>query len=134
MRRLMLLALVATALSGCASVESGTTWSVDEDRDEGVRLVLGREGTDDVRLMATIALDKELKEQEWTLTLSQIKGKLWEWDVESITSPNIRGRVLVNVREELAHVYLYPDGSLLPPIEVIESVGESEIEPRSWRN
>ncbi len=81
----------------------------------------------DVRLMATIALDKELKEQEWTLTLSQIKGKLWEWDVQSITSPNIRGRVLVNVREELAHVYLYPDGSLLPPIEVIEPVGESEI-------
>ena len=53
MRRMMLLALAATALSACASVEPGMTWSVDENRDEGVKLVLGREGTDDVRLMAT---------------------------------------------------------------------------------
>ena len=53
MRRVMLLALAAVALGGCASVEPGMAWSIDQNRDEGVKLVLGRPGTDDVRLMAT---------------------------------------------------------------------------------
>jgi hypothetical protein len=53
MRRVTLLALAMTTLSGCASVEPDMAWSVNETRAEGVKLVLGREGTDNVRLVAT---------------------------------------------------------------------------------
>jgi Cft2 family RNA processing exonuclease len=74
----------------------------------------------EVRLIATAALNEEIKEQEWKLTLYLAKGKIWEWEAQSITSPNIRGRVQVHVREKVAQVYLYPDGSSLLPGEAIE--------------
>jgi Cft2 family RNA processing exonuclease len=87
--------------------------SLDSNVDEG-----------EVRFIATAALDREIKEQEWQLTLCLIKGKVWEWEAQSITSPHVRGRVQVDVREKIAQVYLYPDGSLLLPGEEIEEPAE----------
>jgi Cft2 family RNA processing exonuclease len=80
----------------------------------------------EVRLIATAALDEEVKDQEWQLTLYLTKGKIWEWEAQSITSPNIRGRVQVHVREKVAQVYLYPDGSRLLPGEEIEQPAQIE--------
>ncbi len=80
----------------------------------------------EVRLIATAALDNELKGQEWKLVLVRAKGKVWEWEGSSTTSPNIRGRVQVHVREKVAQVYLYPDGSSFLPGEEIEDRQQSE--------
>jgi hypothetical protein len=54
MRSLALLSMLAiAALGGCASPGQPETWSVGENRSEGVKLTLGVPDTDDVRLIMT---------------------------------------------------------------------------------
>jgi hypothetical protein len=52
MRGWMALALLTVALSGCATQGEGLSWAFGEDRQEGLKLVLGRPFTDDVRIVA----------------------------------------------------------------------------------
>ncbi len=100
-----------------ASEKSKKVISLDPDVDKT-----------ELRLIATAALDNVLKEQQWQLTLHLTKGKLWEWEAQSITSPDLRGRVQVHIREKIAQVYIYPDGSELLPGEELEDNREPEIE------
>jgi hypothetical protein len=52
MRSWMALALLTVALGGCATQGGGLSWAFGEDRQEGLKLVLGRPFTDDVLIVA----------------------------------------------------------------------------------
>jgi len=52
MRSWMALALLTVALGGCATQGGGLSWAFGEDRQEGLKLVLGRPFTDNELIVA----------------------------------------------------------------------------------
>ncbi|THD62243.1 hypothetical protein [Phenylobacterium sp.] len=84
MRGWMALALLAVALSGCATAPTPMTWAFSADRQEGAKLALGVPDTDDVLLVAVC----EPQSGEISLTivgrpndaavLELHSGKIWQ--------------------------------------------------------
>jgi hypothetical protein len=69
---------------------------------------LDRERKNELTPIALAALNKELKERDWELSLTRVKEPTWEWEAQSLVPTDLRARVQVNARTQVARVYVYP--------------------------
>jgi Cft2 family RNA processing exonuclease len=58
--------------------------------------------------IALAALNLELTERDWELSLTRVKEPTWEWEAQSLVPTELRARVQVNGRTKVARVYAYP--------------------------
>jgi Cft2 family RNA processing exonuclease len=61
--------------------------------------------------IALAALNLELAERDWELSLARVKEPTWEWEAQSLVPTELRARVQVNARQKMARVYAYPGQS-----------------------
>ncbi len=57
---------------------------------------------------ALAALNLELTERDWELSLTRVKEPIWEWEAQSLVPTELRARVQVHGRTKVARVYAYP--------------------------
>jgi Cft2 family RNA processing exonuclease len=57
---------------------------------------------------ALAALNLELTERDWELSLTRVKEPIWEWEAQSLVPTELRARVQVHARTKVARVYAYP--------------------------
>jgi Cft2 family RNA processing exonuclease len=57
---------------------------------------------------ALSALNLELDERDWELSLTRVKEPIWEWEAQSLAPTELRARVQVHGRTKVARVYAYP--------------------------
>ncbi len=57
---------------------------------------------------ALAALNLELDQRDWELSLTRVKEPTWEWEAQSLAPTDLRARVQVNARTKVARVYAYP--------------------------
>jgi Cft2 family RNA processing exonuclease len=57
---------------------------------------------------ALSALNLELTERDWELSLTRVKEPIWEWEAQSLVPTELRARVQVHARTKVARVYAYP--------------------------
>ncbi len=67
---------------------------------------LDRERKNELTPIALAALNKELKERDWELSLTRVKEPTWEWEAQSLVPTDLRARVQVNARTQVARVYV----------------------------
>ena len=60
---------------------------------------------------ALSALNLELTERDWELSLTRVKEPIWEWEAQSLVPTELRARVQVHARTKVARVYAYPHQS-----------------------
>ncbi len=60
---------------------------------------------------ALAALNLELTEREWELSLTRVKEPIWEWEAQSLLPTELRARVQVHGRTKVARVHAYPHQS-----------------------
>ena len=58
--------------------------------------------------IALAALNLEVDERDWELSLTRVKEPIWEWEAQSLVPTELRARVQVNGRTKVARVYAYP--------------------------
>jgi Cft2 family RNA processing exonuclease len=58
--------------------------------------------------IALAALNLELTERDWELSLTRVKEPIWEWEAQSLVPTELRARVQVHARTKVARVYAYP--------------------------
>jgi Cft2 family RNA processing exonuclease len=58
--------------------------------------------------IAISALNLELDQRDWELSLTRVKEPTWEWEAQSLVPTELRARVQVNARTKVARVYAYP--------------------------
>ena len=61
--------------------------------------------------LALAALNLELTERDWELSLTRVKEPIWEWEAQSLVPTELRARVQVHARTKVARVYAYPHQS-----------------------
>jgi Cft2 family RNA processing exonuclease len=76
--------------------------------------------------IALTALNAEMAGRDWELSITRVKEPTWEWEAQSLIPSDIRARVQVNSRSQVARVYLYPHQSKFVPVsgeatEVVEN-------------
>jgi Cft2 family RNA processing exonuclease len=108
--------LKATHLEACASSS--------DDRQEGEesivksrssvvsKTVYNARNLDDDRKVemtpfALAALNLELTERDWELSLTRVKEPIWEWEAQSLVPTELRARVQVHARTKVARVHAY---------------------------
>ncbi len=67
--------------------------------------------------LALSALNLELTERDWELSLTRVKEPIWEWEAQSLVPTELRARVQVHGRTKVARVYAYPSnrrGGFIP--------------------
>jgi Cft2 family RNA processing exonuclease len=62
----------------------------------------------EMTLIALAALNLELTERDWELSLTRVKEPIWEWEAQSLVPTELRARVQVHARTKVARVYAYP--------------------------
>ncbi|WP_309741852.1 MBL fold metallo-hydrolase [Chamaesiphon sp. OTE_20_metabat_361] len=65
----------------------------------------------EIKSLALAALNQELNERDWELSLTRVKEPTWEWEAQSLVPLDLRARVQVNARTKVARVYAYPHQS-----------------------
>jgi Cft2 family RNA processing exonuclease len=58
--------------------------------------------------IALAALNLDLTERDWELSLTRVKEPIWEWEAQSLVPTELRARVQVHARTKVARVYAYP--------------------------
>lgn len=69
---------------------------------------LDKDRSSEIRSIALAALNQELNERDWELSLTRVKEPTWEWEAQSLVPSDLRARVQVNARTKVARVYVYP--------------------------
>jgi Cft2 family RNA processing exonuclease len=69
---------------------------------------LDRDRKTEITPIALSALNLELCERDWDLSLTRVKEPTWEWEAQSLVPTELRARVQVNARTKVARVYAYP--------------------------
>jgi Cft2 family RNA processing exonuclease len=67
--------------------------------------------------LALSALNLELDERDWELSLTRVKEPIWEWEAQSLVPTELRARVQVHGRTKVARVHAYPSnrrGGFIP--------------------
>jgi Cft2 family RNA processing exonuclease len=64
---------------------------------------------------ALSALNLELTERDWELSLTRVKEPIWEWEAQSLLPTELRARVQVHARTKVARVYAYPHQTKFVP-------------------
>jgi Cft2 family RNA processing exonuclease len=64
---------------------------------------------------ALAALNLELTERDWELSLTRVKEPIWEWEAQSLVPTELRARVQVDARTKVARVYAYPHQTKFVP-------------------
>ncbi len=72
---------------------------------------LDRERKTEITPIALSALNLDLCERDWELSLTRVKEPTWEWEAQSLVPTELRARVQVNARTKVARVYAYPHQS-----------------------
>jgi Cft2 family RNA processing exonuclease len=57
--------------------------------------------------IAMAALNLELTERDWELSLTRVKEPIWEWEAQSLVPTELRARVQIHARTKVARVYAY---------------------------
>ncbi|WP_310413896.1 MBL fold metallo-hydrolase, partial [Chamaesiphon sp. OTE_8_metabat_110] len=65
----------------------------------------------EIKSLALAALNQELNDRDWELSLTRVKEPTWEWEAQSLVPLDLRARVQVNARTKVARVYAYPHQS-----------------------
>ena len=76
---------------------------------------LDRDRQQEITPIALSALNLELTERDWELSLTRVKEPIWEWEAQSLVPTELRARVQVNARTKVARVYAYPRQSKYVP-------------------
>jgi Cft2 family RNA processing exonuclease len=101
------------------SLPSGADKTVYEPRN------LDKERASEITPLALAALNKELNERDWELSLTRVKEPTWEWEAQSLVPSDLRARIQVNARTKVARVYVYPHQSkFIPAKSSVPSDGE----------
>jgi Cft2 family RNA processing exonuclease len=66
--------------------------------------------------IALTAVNAELEREDWELSIARVKEPMWEWEAQSLVPADLRARVQVNSRSQVARVYLYPRQSKFVPV------------------
>ncbi len=65
----------------------------------------------EIKSIALAALNTELNDRDWELSLTRVKEPTWEWEAQSLVPTDLRARVQVNARTKVGRVYVYPHQS-----------------------
>ncbi len=76
---------------------------------------------EEVTSIALSALNGEIPDRDWELSLTRVKKPTWEWEAQSLVPSDLRARVQVNSRSKAAKVYIYPRQSKFVPVGENES-------------
>ena len=74
--------------------------------------------------IALSALNLELTDRDWELSLTRVKEPIWEWEAQSLVPTELRARVQVHARTKVARVYAYPRQSKFAPANSVPVDGE----------
>ena len=85
---------------------------------------LDRDRKQEITPIALSALNLELCERDWELSLTRVKEPTWEWEAQSLVPTELRARVQVNARTKVARVYAYPHQSKFIPANNVPVDGE----------
>jgi Cft2 family RNA processing exonuclease len=77
--------------------------------------------------IALLAMNLELKDRDWELSLTRAKEPTWEWEAQSLVPSDLRARVQVNARTKVARVYVYPHQSKSIPVKHSVPVDGGEV-------
>ena len=69
---------------------------------------------------ALAAMNQEVPDRDWEISLVRVKEPAWEWEAQSLTPTELRGRVQVNSRSKAAKVHLYPRQAKYIPASQLE--------------
>ena len=72
---------------------------------------LDKARSSEIQSIALAALNTQLNERDWELSLTRVKEPTWEWEAQSLVPSDLRARVQVNARTKVARVYVYPHQS-----------------------
>ena len=74
----------------------------------------------DLTAIALAAMNEEIPQRDWEISLTRVKEPTWEWEAQSLTPTELRGRVQVNSRSKVARIHLYPRQTKFVPGSTLE--------------
>ncbi len=78
--------------------------------------------------IALAALNAEIDREDWELSIVRVKEPTWEWSAQSLVPTDLRARVQVNSRSQVARVYLYHRQSKFVPASDEVTTGEDNLD------
>jgi Cft2 family RNA processing exonuclease len=96
---------LAVAEAVAKSLPSVAPKTVHEPRN------LDKDRSSEIKSIALAALNLEICDRDWELSLTRVKEPTWEWEAQSLVPTELRARVQVNARTKVARVYAYPHQS-----------------------
>jgi Cft2 family RNA processing exonuclease len=77
--------------------------------------------------IALTALNREISDRDWELSLTRVKNPTWEWEAQSLVPSDLRARVQVNSRSKATKVYIYPRQSKFVPVSEDASIDRDDL-------